>query len=247
VRLDQGNIIFPLTGSSLCTGSEFLLAMNLGCKIEIETGIYIPFLKEGLKTELNSESIQRVDESNLQVVEIFPDNNVPSDIQKQLLLKNLQFKFAKTDFFKLVSFLIEERKKFPSKSYKNLLYKLIANSGIGQMSRGLSRKKSYNPSLRATSVIPSGPLTNPLYASWITAFIRTVISEILNDISGYNLTLSEKLIVSTTTDGFLTNIPFLNSKNFGYFSGLYRKARLNLGFTDTLLEIKHTEPKGILS
>lgn len=90
VRLDKSTIVYPLEGESICTRSEFLLAMNLNCEIEIEYGIYIPFYTTNEKTDFNLK----------------------------------------------VRGLVEERRKHPAKSYYNLLYKLIANSGIGQMSRG---------------------------------------------------------------------------------------------------------------
>lgn len=43
VRLDDSTIIFPLSGISNCTGVEFVLAMELGCTIVVESGYYIPF------------------------------------------------------------------------------------------------------------------------------------------------------------------------------------------------------------
>jgi ssDNA-specific exonuclease RecJ len=256
VRLEKSSIIYPLTGEGICTGSEFLLAMDLNCSIEIEQGVYIPFLQEdGIKIKEceNTQSIQRqpnhslcyeeLDYVQLQAVEDTQIDHVPSvDMLKQAYTKFGNFEI--TDFYKLVKSLIDERKKYPSKSYNNLLYKLIANSGIGQMSRGLSRKKSYNPLLKTTTIIPSGSLTNPLFASWITSFIRTVLSEILNYISTLD---SEKIIISSTTDGFICNIIDLNKYDFGRFSSLYRYARERLGFENILLELKHTEPKGLLS
>jgi len=43
VRLDFNSIIFPLSGETFCTGSEFLLAMRLKCEITVLGGVYIPF------------------------------------------------------------------------------------------------------------------------------------------------------------------------------------------------------------
>jgi len=43
VRLDFSSIIFPLSGETFCTGSEFLLAMRLNCEISILGGVHIPF------------------------------------------------------------------------------------------------------------------------------------------------------------------------------------------------------------
>ena len=43
VRLDFSSIIFPLSGETFCTGSEFLLAMRLNCEINVLGGVHIPF------------------------------------------------------------------------------------------------------------------------------------------------------------------------------------------------------------
>jgi hypothetical protein len=163
VRLDKSSIIFPLSGSSICTGSEFLLAMKLGCKIEIVNGIYIPFVsKNSRKNEVFEMYLDSTITENKEDIGLYQQKDIYGSYK---LLERDDSGYKSTDFFGLVKTLVDERSKYPPKSYNNLLFKIIANSGIGQMSRGLSRKKSYNPSLKTTSVIPSGVLTNPLYAS----------------------------------------------------------------------------------
>lgn len=82
-------------------------------------------------------------------------------------------------FFFKVRDLVQRRNKYTKKSYNNELYKLIANSGIGQMGRGLNEKYSLDVHLNSNP-ITGGKLTNPLYAGWVTAFIRTTVSELLN-------------------------------------------------------------------
>jgi len=54
--LDLNSVIFPLEGETFCTGIEFVLAMNLGCELEILGGVYIPF-----KTSKNLEEDFRKD------------------------------------------------------------------------------------------------------------------------------------------------------------------------------------------
>lgn len=70
--------------------------------------------------------------------------------------------FTKQDFYRLVKSLTLEREKYPKGTYYNLVYKFLANAGIGQFGRGLSRKTQYSPKLDSTVVVGGGPLSNPL-------------------------------------------------------------------------------------
>ena len=151
-----------------------------------------------------------------------------------------------TPFLTVVEELTTKRNSFAKKTYYNLLYKYIANAGIGQMARGLSQKKAFDTETESTVVVPSGPLTNPLYAGWVTSFIRTVLSEVLNNAHDQGV----KNIISVTTDGFLCSddindiIPTLEK---GPFAQVFLKARKDLGFNAELFEVKVTEPKGVLT
>jgi len=71
---------------------------------------------------------------------------------------------CETQFFQVVQNVLKERIKYPKGSYMNLLYKFIANAGIGQMARGLNQKKRYDSHSNTTRVLPSGALISPLYA-----------------------------------------------------------------------------------
>lgn len=59
--------------------------------------------------------------------------------------------------------LVQQRNKYSKKSYNNEFYKLIANSGIGQMGRGLNEKQALDVNLTPVT-ITGGNLTSPLYA-----------------------------------------------------------------------------------
>jgi hypothetical protein len=62
----------------------------------------------------------------------------------------------------LVKLLTDEREKYPKGTYYNLIYKFLANAGIGQFGRGLSRKLQYSPRSDSTVVVSGGTLSNPL-------------------------------------------------------------------------------------
>jgi len=69
-----------------------------------------------------------------------------------------------SNFFLVVQELIRERVKYPKGSYMNLLYKFLANAGIGQMARGLNQKAKFDVKSNSTKPLPSGELVSPLYA-----------------------------------------------------------------------------------
>jgi hypothetical protein len=57
VRLDDSTLIFPLEGISFCTGIETLLALDLGCDINILNGYFIPFMKKYEDLVKNEEEL----------------------------------------------------------------------------------------------------------------------------------------------------------------------------------------------
>jgi len=69
-----------------------------------------------------------------------------------------------TAFYGVVQEVLVERLKYPKGSYMNLLYKFIANAGIGQMARGLNQKSRYDSQTNSIRMQPAGALISPLYA-----------------------------------------------------------------------------------
>lgn len=270
VRLDFSSIIFPLTGETFCTGHEFVLAMKLGCKIQIVGGVVIPFVertqkpqkrrrrKNVLLIEKREPLIDELHQKYLSCLKTIPEpERTPKKstsenylfLKKQLTTsgidssKKLDHEEYRTQFFVVVKSLLDERLKYPKGSYMNLLYKFIANAGIGQMARGLNQKKRYDTQTNSTKVMPSGELVSPLYAGWITGNIRSTLSEIMNGIPA-----SE--IISSTTDGFITtekNMEFLKPGKEALFSEKYYETRKKLTGSGALLERKYYEPKGVIS
>jgi len=198
VRLDFNSVVFPLTGETFCTGHEFLLAMRLGCRIKILSGVYIPFKSLKLKSKLNSNSISdSTSDSNSkrkffvqdhlikQLFELKYSNKTFDSVEKSIS-KSENYHFLKqalqqtpvqeeidtetetetveSNFYLVVKELIQERVKYPKGSYMNLLYKFLANAGIGQMARGLNQKVKFDVRSNSTKPLPSGELVSPLYA-----------------------------------------------------------------------------------
>jgi len=204
--LDLNSVIFPLEGETFCTGLEFVLALNLGCELEILGGVYIPFknsknLEENLKKETLQVEMCDIKEKEKDVVyikdpkinqlEIQVENQVInqlnndssgasyfSSVQNENLNVNKngnvndyesenaneKIDVKNSSFYSTVKELMLERLKYPKGSYMNLLYKFLANAGIGQMARGLNQKVRYDSQSNSTKVLPSGDLVSPLYA-----------------------------------------------------------------------------------
>jgi hypothetical protein len=150
-----------------------------------------------------------------------------------------------TNFFKVVKILTNKRLEHPKKTYLNLLYKFIANAGIGQMARGLSQKNAFDTNTNSNQVLKPGELVNPLYAGWITSFIRCTVSELMNHVAN-----NSGNIISCTTDGFIADVKGLdqlNAASVGDFSRVYSLARKRLSGKDELLELKYVENTGLIS
>jgi len=170
--------------------------MNLGCEVEILSGVYIPF-KPSRNLEENHRNVQyemRDVKEFKEVKEVFikdPKINqleiqMEHQIRNQLNIRNdtdnddgvcnlLSMKnenenenenveVKNSNFYSTVKELMLERLKYPKGSYMNLLYKFLANAGIGQMARGLSQKVRYDSQTNSTKVLTSGDLVSPLYA-----------------------------------------------------------------------------------
>lgn len=135
-----------------------------------------------------------------------------------------------------------KRRLYPKGTISNLLYKEIGNSIYGSLVRGMSDKRKYDNKTKGQIKIPPILLSNPILASWVTAFIRSIIGECLHAVQKLG-----GVVVSVTTDGFITNIPDLEHqmKDF-YLLTIFKKLRKEISGDDEGLELKH-DGKGIIS
>lgn len=108
------------------------------------------------------------------------------------------------------------RREHPKGSFQNTMVKLLGNSMYGLVVQGMSHKTHFDIQSDSMKRTEGSKFTNPLMASWITAMVRSVIGEMLH--------ITEALggrVVSVTTDGFITDLPDLESKILEYI----RKAK----------------------
>lgn len=146
------------------------------------------------------------------------------------------------------------------------MYKQIGNSVYGQVSSGLSGKKTFDARTNSYVKREGGSLSNPILASYITGFTRAIVGECLNNIDALG-----GRVVSVTTDGFITNICDLESiilekqslkaPCLKLFRDMRRKLTENLQEpqgddalaaderlgNDSALEVKFVENRGLIS
>jgi hypothetical protein len=155
--------------------------------------------------------------------------------------KTLEYKDLKP-FSTIVNQVQEQRREHPKGTLSNQMYKEIGNSIYGSVVRGIGNKRKFDIKSKGTVRMFGDELTNPLIASWTTAFVRSVIGECLHTIAK----LGGK-VVSVTTDGFITNVFDLEEKlSENYLFQEFKKIRLSLAGDNTGLEIK-SKGKGIIA
>jgi hypothetical protein len=86
-------------------------------------------------------------------------------------------------------------------SPQELMFKTIGNSIYGKLSQGITDKRRFDPRSGQTKTLGKSPITMPFIAAEVTALIRAVMAEILNNLP------QVYTVLSITTDGFITNAP----------------------------------------
>lgn len=167
VSIDENTTVYPLSGSAIITGLDYLSASNQGCKIIVRDGYRVPFVKE-------------------------------DDKDKNKMIK---------PFASCIKEIQRMRSLYEKGTIGNLLYKEIGNSLYGLTARGLNDKRKFDIKSQGMKRMIGNDLSNPLIASWITSFIRSVIGELL-----YYTDKLNGRVVSATTDGFITDVENLENK-----------------------------------
>ncbi len=138
---------------------------------------------------------------------------------------------------------IKERGKYPKKTLHNLFWKELVNSTYGKTAQGLRERRIYDLREAETKPLQPSKITNPVYASFITAFCRGVLSEIMNALP------EDVSIFSVTTDGFLTTATDqqMQEAATGFMGRNYMSSRYRLAAGDKdpdeirtkIYEVKH--------
>lgn len=209
VRTNTG-IIFPKKGTTSTHISEILLAKTLGCKISLNFGVRIGQRRHPRKRQKDSEWIGEV--------------NRPFDgFTKYCIDKRLEAR----------------GKAGKKKGLEELFWKELTNSTYGKTAQGLRERRVYDLKAEDTKRLEPSKITNPAYASFITAFCRGTLSEIMNNLP------REVDIFSVTTDGFLTTATHkqMEEATKGVLSRYYKSSRRVLGDNEVIFEVKHVIQK----
>ncbi|NOD84032.1 hypothetical protein GS611_07230 [Ruegeria sp. HKCCD6119] len=142
---------------------------------------------------------------------------------------------AEKPFLKFARHCIEERAKHPKKTLHNLFWKELVNSTYGKTAQGLRERRIYDLRDAETKRLEPSPITNPVYAAFITAFCRGVLSEIMNALP------RDVQIFSVTTDGFLTTATDEQMREAakGTLGRKYLNSRIGLAGQWGIYEVKH--------
>ncbi len=98
-----------------------------------------------------------------------------------------------------MSWIRENRKKLVKGSFDERLFKELANTVYGRFSQALRPKTSFDIQAGYSKQMPPSTLTNPYFAAYTTGLARALMGEMLAGIP------KNRVVVSTTTDGILTN------------------------------------------
>jgi hypothetical protein len=214
VHISKNLTVYPLEGTSQCTGLELKVAIDRGCSIErVISAAIIPFKDvPWIRYSTEFKHCSTVCEADT---------------------------FEKAPYFGVIKELQAKRRnaKANKNSFDDLFYKLMGNTIYGQVALGLSAKSLFNSRTNSMNVSTPSDLTNPVLACWITGFIRAVLSESLNEVEIFG-----GKCVSCTTDGFISNLKDLESSpefGRGILASYFRYGRKNLSGDETLLEMKH--------
>ena len=216
---------------------------SIPCFLDETTTVY-PLEGECLLTGAEY-LLAKTQKCNIKIEEVFTVPFSYESIKKEngSIVKN----YIKKPYFECIKELQSKRREYEKGTINNALYKEIGNSIYGLVVRGINNKMKFDIKSGKTIRMNSNDLSNPIIASWITGFIRSVIGELLHNISQLN-----GKVVSATTDGFITDLDDLENKilektGSSYtFLNEYRKIRSILSKNPISLELKN-EGKGIIS
>lgn len=102
-------------------------------------------------------------------------------------------------FLPFVQQVRENRNRHDKGSLEKKFWKEIGNSLYGKLAQGLHAKTAFDTARGLNSPLPPSSVTQPFFAAHVTGFVRAVVGELMNALP------PNAIVVSVTTDGFLTD------------------------------------------
>ena len=141
--------------------------------------------------------------------------------------------------------LVQDRRSakgmYGNKSLEELTLKTMVNSGYGKNAQNVIDKHSWSAYKEAMEELGDSAITNPVSATLTTSFVRAVLLATMNEAETKGFK-----IYSVTTDGFISNIPdveTLERFKLYKFESIMRLSRnlLTSGKDESIWEIKHKQ------
>jgi len=126
-----------------------------------------------------------------------------------------------------------KRIEFPKNSLENQLYKLMLNAIYGKCGQSLRNTVGFDTRTLGSKPIPPSRITNPYFASYVTGFIRAVLSELLWKIP------DSEVVYSATTDGLLTTAGRAQLDISGTMCQRFQELVKRIDPKGEMLELKH--------
>ena len=131
----------------------------------------------------------------------------------------------------------ENRKALKKGSVFERTWKEIGNSVYGKIAQGLREKRVYDSRSAKSEILPRSEITQPYLAAYITSLVRAVLSELINGIP------LDKVVVSATTDGFITNAKKEHLDTTGPLATFFSSLAKQLTGNPEIIEQKHVVPQ----
>lgn len=119
-------------------------------------------------------------------------------------------------FQPFVTWVREERAKHETGSLADSLAKEIGCSLFGKTAQSLKNKSVFNTRTGGSVPVRESMVTNPYMAAHVTGFVRAVLAEVMDSIP------TGRIVVSATTDGFLTDAVEADLKLSGPLASRYQ-------------------------
>jgi hypothetical protein len=136
-------------------------------------------------------------------------------------------------FEPFVTTIRDERANHPKGSFDNEYIKLVGNGLFGKTGQGLKEKRVFDTGQLKSVALEESPITNELFFSFVMGFVRALIAELMNSVPRH------RLIVSVTTDGFLTDAPLEEVDQTGPIARRFKAATECVAPGTSILEVKH--------
>lgn len=119
-------------------------------------------------------------------------------------------------FLPFVQQVRENRNRHAKGSLEEKFWKEIGNSLYGKLAQGLHAKTAFDTTRGLNSPLPPSSVTQPFFAAHVTGFVRAVVGELMNALP------PNAIVVSVTTDGFLTDVSLENIDMSGPLSSRFQ-------------------------